>query len=154
MGIFDKKENWIKPPIQETDVPNKDAYAWHLYETYWKMEAMQTVSFILIDRDYYRADLKSGDIIFFNPSRNECRVLTREDAAFPTEESWLREFGRRLTHAMEARGINQYDLAELTGYSQSSISSYCSGRKCPSTYALAKIVRCLKCSTEFLTKLP
>ena len=165
MGIFDKKENdgvisnlnssgSLGGQIKESDFSGFDAYAWHLYETYWKMQAIQTVSFQMIDRDYYKAELANGNIIFFNTAQNECRTLTKEDATFPTEESWLREFRIRLNHAMETRGINQYDLAELTGYSQSCISYYCSGRRCPSTYALMKIVRCLKCPIDFLTKFP
>ena len=175
MGIFDKKESekesgvnkgmsgnvngvWagdsMNGTIRESDFSGFDAYAWHLYETYWKMQALQTVSFERIDRDYYKAELSNGGVIFFNSARNECRTLSKEDTTFPTEESWLREFRIRLNHAMETRGINQYDLAELTGYSQSSISYYCSGRRCPSTYALMKIVRCLKCPIEFLTKFP
>lgn len=101
---------------------------------------------------YYKAYLKNGNIIFYDRDDRFYRELTEEEARFNNEEEWCREFSRRLIRIMNIRGFNQYDLARLTGCSQSSISHYITGKRIPSAFAVNTIAKACECSVEYLTR--
>jgi predicted XRE-type DNA-binding protein len=65
-----------------------------------------------------------------------------------TRDECKREYGMRLTTIMDRRGISQSVLSEMTGIPQSIISSYVTGRNCPSFYQADKIAKALGCSTD------
>jgi len=59
-------------------------------------------------------------------------------------------FDKRLTKAMEERGISQADLCRLTGLASSMVSHYCTGQRMPSIAAALKIAKALGTTVSFL----
>ena len=57
---------------------------------------------------------------------------------------------KRIIRRMNLMGMSQYDLAERIGSSQSSVSGYISGKKCPSAYAMRLLADALNCSLDYL----
>jgi len=60
------------------------------------------------------------------------------------------DFDKRLTNAMEERGISQADLCRLTGLASSMVSHYCTGQRMPSIAAALKIAKALGTTVSFL----
>ncbi|MCL2223087.1 MAG: helix-turn-helix transcriptional regulator [Oscillospiraceae bacterium] len=60
------------------------------------------------------------------------------------------DFDKRLTKAMEERGISQADLCRLTGLASSMVSHYCTGQRMPSIAAALKIAKALGTTVSFL----
>lgn len=58
------------------------------------------------------------------------------------------EYGKRLSSIMKAQGINQKELAEMTGVTPISINNYITGKSGPSWYNADKIARALNVSME------
>ena len=74
-------------------------------------------------------------------------LITDEDV---TEEQFKKEVSVRISRLLLKKGMTQCDLAEASGLSQSTISSYITRRQVPSAYNLYKIARALECSVEDL----
>lgn len=127
-----------------------ELYIWNGFTRQFGFRSSEVVTWEKIDTDYYKAYLKNGNIIFYDVHDNFWRELNQEEAEFKGEENWCREFARRLVRIMNIRGINQYDLARITGCSQSSISNYISGKRVPSSYASHLIAKALDCSLNYL----
>ena len=60
------------------------------------------------------------------------------------------DFDKRLTRAMEERGVSQADLCRMTGLASSMVSHYCTGQRMPSIAAALKIARALGTTVSFL----
>ena len=74
-----------------------------------------------------------------------------EDPNNMTEEEWRVEFARKLHSIMWRKGLNQNDLSDMTGISQSAISGYLRGVNSPTVYRLDRIAKALECSIlEFI----
>lgn len=127
-----------------------ELYVWYSFIRQFGSRVSEVVTWEKIDTDYYKGYLKNGNIIFYDVNDNFWRELTFEEAEFKGETEWSKEFARRLIRIMNIRGINQYDLAKKTGYSQSSISNYISGKSIPSSYASHIIAKALDCSLNYL----
>ena len=82
---------------------------------------------------------------------NETLRNLYDDPDNMTDERWRYEFGRKLKATMWRRGITQTDLAEMTGISQTTISTYIRGSSSPTVPNLYRICQALGCSaTEFI----
>ena len=159
-GYFDNKGRGKKllvercagsEPFSEKDFTNSyHCYIWIEFRNSWKFFADRVLKWEVLEVDYYRGVLDNGNVIFYDAMENSCREMTKEEAEFPTEESWLREFARRLRRAMEVKGFDQLRLSEETGISQGSLSGYCLGKRCPSSYSSRLIAEALDCSLDFL----
>ena len=62
------------------------------------------------------------------------------------------KIGERLIRLMDARKINQYELAAMIGNVQSSAAHYCSGRAVPSVDALCDICNALEVDADYFLK--
>lgn len=67
-----------------------------------------------------------------------------------TELEWLDIFADNLASMMEESGYTQMDLAEETGLSQSTISTYLNKRKFPGVKAIINIAYALDCEVTEL----
>lgn len=59
---------------------------------------------------------------------------------FISEYEWMRIFSGNLRSIMEEEGMTQKELAELTGLSESMISSYINCRRVPNVFSLNNII--------------
>jgi DNA-binding XRE family transcriptional regulator len=91
--------------------------------------------------------LDDGNKVLYDDFDKTYRMLPY-DIYDLSEESYGIEFGRRLSSLMNRKGITQYDLACLTGLSQSSISGYINGKRIPSAFNCSKIIKTLHCSDD------
>ena len=128
-----------------------EKYIWtafvNCHPTYWK----DVVRWKVLERGFYEAVLKNGDVIFFIANENSSRYLKAAEAKFDTEKSWSKEFARRLNYAMNRLSLNQSDLSERTGISQSSLSAYLNCKKIPSAYTLISLANALDTTVDFLS---
>ena len=60
-----------------------------------------------------------------------------------TEKQWMVEFAKKLKLKMEVQGIDQKQLAKLSGLSEASISKYVSGLQIPKIFAFMRIAKAL-----------
>jgi transcriptional regulator with XRE-family HTH domain len=60
------------------------------------------------------------------------------------------DFDKRLTKAMDERGVSQADLCRMTGLASSMVSHYCTGQRMPSIAAALKIAKALGTTVSFL----
>jgi len=60
------------------------------------------------------------------------------------------DFDKRLTKAMNERGVSQADLCRMTGLASSMVSHYCTGQRMPSIAAALKIAKALGTTVSFL----
>lgn len=93
--------------------------------------------------------LNDGSFISYYDLDNTFRPLP-EDPNSMTEREYRRDFAIRLSRLMYEKDITQEELSELIGVSQSTISSYITGRKSPSFYIVDKIAKALKCDINRL----
>jgi ribosome-binding protein aMBF1 (putative translation factor) len=103
------------------------------------------------------AELDDGSKIEFdsldNTIRNVTKYYIRESSgAEIDEESWRKEFGRKLHRAISDKGFTQEKLSDLTGVSRQMLSRYVRGTSTPSGYILSKFVDVLDCDARELTK--
>lgn len=63
-----------------------------------------------------------------------------------TEQQWNAEFAKKLRYKMNARGVDQKELAESSGISETSISRYLAGTQSPKMFAIAQIAKALSAS--------
>lgn len=67
-----------------------------------------------------------------------------------SEIEWLRIFSVNLIEMMEEGGLTQLDLAEMTGYSQSTISKWINGTQAPTVFAIINLAYALDCDYDDL----
>lgn len=68
-----------------------------------------------------------------------------------TETDWLDIFSNNLIELIRERGYTQSELAEVTGLSEATISSYINKRRIPKVPALLNLALVLDCELEDLT---
>ena len=127
---------------------------WRSFILHNLRDSEKVVSWMKLEKSFYKATLNDGSVIFFSQGsdgRYQSRFLSSEDAQFKTEKEWLREFARRLNFLMDYSGINQKDLSQMTGISQSSLSFYCCYKRVPSSYTLVQLAEVFGVSVEFLS---
>lgn len=155
MGLFKKFSHPTEIPLSELN-PSRprcyDDYVWDQFSCMFRRDAEKTVKWEELELDYYKATLDDGSVIFYNATEHSIRWISKEEAEFNTEESWRREFSTRLVWLMDARSVDQKQLSQMTGISQSSISCYTRGAKVPSAYSCFVIARALNCSLDFLQR--
>ena len=123
---------------------------WHprLYEH--TLECMPSSRYCIV------ASLDDGSKIEYNDLDNSIREVTRfyicESSNELDEESWRKEFGRKLRTIIAERGISQEHLSEMTGISRQMLSRYVRGNSTPSGYILARLAEVLECDVRELTK--
>ena len=69
------------------------------------------------------------------------------------EQEWLDIFGDNLRDILKEYGMTQRQLAEETGLTEATISSYINKRKIPSMRAIVNIANALDISTDELINL-
>ena len=93
---------------------------------------------------------KNGEKIIFDTDTGYYRNLFYKNINELTEEQEKREFGYALRTMMRRRWINQEELANRIGTSQTMISHYMKGRSIPGGIMLRKIAKVLGCSMDEL----
>ena len=68
------------------------------------------------------------------------------------EETWRKEFGRKLQKAITEKGVNQERLSEITGISRQMLSRYIRGNSTPSGFVLSRLADVLECDVRELTR--
>lgn len=66
------------------------------------------------------------------------------------ELEWMKMFGNNLKRLLKEVGLTQRELADETGLSESTISSYINGQRMPSVKALINIGYALDCYEDDL----
>ena len=66
------------------------------------------------------------------------------------KRNWNNTFAVRLTNALEASGMTQKQLADLTGMTQVSVSRYINGDRIPRASVAAKIADVLGVTCDYL----
>lgn len=127
-----------------------EMYVWKWFVSDFGVRSNEVVTWEKIESCYYKAYLKNGNIIFYDTDDRFYRELTEEQAKFNNEKDWCQEFSRRLIRIMNLRKFNQYDLARLTGCSQSTISHYITGKRSPSSFMVNSIAKVCECSVDYL----
>lgn len=67
-----------------------------------------------------------------------------------SEVEWLNIFADNLLHLMVDRRMSQYELADMTGLSQATISKYIRKQQMPGVKALINLAYVLNCSLDEL----
>ena len=67
-----------------------------------------------------------------------------------SELEWMKMFGNNLKKLLKETGLTQRELADETGLSESTISSYINGQRMPSIKALINIGYALDCYEDDL----
>ena len=93
------------------------------------------------------AYLKDGSVLSYNDYSKTLRKLP-SDSKNMTETECRHEFGIRLRHFMELKGVSQLELSNMTGISTHMICKYITGKSSPSFYNADKIAKALNCSIE------
>ena len=103
------------------------------------------------DIGYYQLmiELDDGSIIIYDELLPGIRFLAMSLDEL-TEQRYKSEFGYNLRRMMKLRGINQIQLAEITGISKCGINHYINGRVSPSLYNAGRIADALDCSISDL----
>ena len=60
------------------------------------------------------------------------------------------DFGTRLQYALRLKGIKQKELAEMTGFTQVTISRYINNQRVPDVLFIRRVVEELKVDAAFL----
>lgn len=93
---------------------------------------------------------KNGEKIIYDIDTGYHRKLFYRNINDLTEEQERREFGYALRTMMRRKHINQEELANRTGTSQTMISHYMTGRCIPNLIMGRKIAKVLGCSMDDL----
>ena len=91
--------------------------------------------------------LTDGSRVLYDDISKTCRTLPASSRNM-TEQECMKEFGYRLKSIMRGLRINQTDLSEITGISQTVISNYINGRTTPGFYNVDRIAKALGCSVD------
>ena len=93
---------------------------------------------------------KNGEKIIYDTDTGYHRNLFYKNINELTEEQERREFGYALRSMMRRKYVNQKELAESVGTSQTMISHYMTGKALPSVLMARKIAKVLNCSIDEL----
>lgn len=63
-----------------------------------------------------------------------------------TESQWNQEFAKKLRYKMNAEEVDQKELAELSGVSETSVSRYLAGTQSPKMFAIVRMAKALSAS--------
>ena len=104
-------------------------------------------------RNEITVKLSSGNSVIYNYVNNTVRAIVEAKPNINdyTEDQWRQEFANRLCALMLSKGITPWQLSEMTGISEVSISRYRNGKATPSGFNMDKICRVLDCSSSELT---
>lgn len=126
------------------------------YESWYPNLYNHTVECRPSSRYCILVSLDDGSKIEYNSIDNTIRDVTklyiREPDISVDEESWRKEFGRKLHRAMVEKGLTQDRLSEITGISRQMLSRYMRGNSTPSGYVLSRLADILECDVRELTK--
>lgn len=126
-----------------------DFRLWHpsLYE--------QTVDCRPSGRYCILVELNDGSKMEYNSLDNTIRDVTRFyscESGDVDEQTWRKEFGRKLHRAIVDKGITQEQLSDMTGISRQMLSRYVRGNSTPSGYILSRLSEILECDVRELTR--
>lgn len=91
--------------------------------------------------------LRDGDMYTYDNLEHTIRRLPR-DYRNLSEDECRKEFAIRLCRRMFIAGVSQLELAEITGISRQSLSSYMCGKSIPSFHKVDAIAKALNCSVD------
>ena len=95
--------------------------------------------------------MKDGRRLKYNMfSKEFVKIFNLDETGFPNSNEWKLSFSVSLINQLILKGIDQKDLAEMTGISNGMITNYCLGYSLPSVYNLSKIIHALECTYEDL----
>jgi predicted XRE-type DNA-binding protein len=114
---------------------------------YFPLIAKHAVEFIPEDRMSMIMKLDTGESFLYDDIDNTIRKLP-SDSANMSELEFRREFCFRVRQIMAIKGITQIELSQMTGITQPALSNYLSSKTTPGFYAVDKIAKALKCSTD------
>ena len=86
---------------------------------------------------------KDGTRSIYDGIEDRCRHLPKDSRSM-TEEECSAEFAARLRGVMRRKGCTQRELSIRTGFSQSAISKYVTGKTMPSFYSVDRIAKALE----------
>lgn len=109
--------------------------------------AEHAVEFIQDSRTTVIMKLETGESFLYDDYDKTIRKLPA-DSSEMTESEFRREFLFRLRRIMMLKGVTQTELSEMTGISQPVLNNYLNGKNTPGFYAVDKIAKALKCSTD------
>ena len=123
---------------------------WHpaLYNQTVECRPSGRYSILVTLDDESRLEYNSTD----NSIRDVTKFYIRERTLDVDEESWRKEFGRKLQRVIAEKGMTQEKLSEVTGISRQMMSRYVRGTSTPSGYILSRLVEALGCDVRELTK--
>ena len=126
---------------------------WDLFVLHCHNQYNQITSWTKIERSFYKAVTDDNRVIFFSTDffeRPNYRIYTIEQAKFENEQEWISEFCARFRYLMETRRLNQKELSQLSGISESSLSYYHHGMRVPTAYVIRRLALAFDCSLNFL----
>lgn len=119
------------------------------FEAYYPLLAELAIEYFDKPPEELIVRLSDGRLISYYSPEKTVRTLSI-DPNDTNDEQFKREFAKRLRRLMFYKGISQMKLSEMTGISSVVLSRYMNAITCPSFYAVDKIARALKCSTDDL----
>ena len=114
---------------------------------YFPLIAQHAVEFIPDDYMTMIMRLDTGESFLYDDLDKTIRKLPLSSANM-TELEVRREFCFRVRQIMTIKGITQVELSEMTGITQPALSNYLSCKTTPGFFAVDKIAKALKCSTD------
>ena len=87
-----------------------------------------------------------------NTIRDVSRFYDRNNDEDVVEETWRKEFGRKLHRLIVDKGYTQERLADALGVSRQMMTRYVRGMSTPSGYNLARLSEILDCDIRELTR--
>lgn len=114
---------------------------------YFPLITEHAVEFIPDDRTSMIMKLDSGESFVYDDFDKTIRRLPK-DSANMTELEFRREFCFRVRKIMMVKRVTQVELAQRTGISQPVLNNYLSCKTTPGFFAVDKIAKALKCSTD------
>lgn len=125
------------------------------YRTWYPRMYNRTVECRPSGRSNILVTLDDGEKMEFDSLDNSIRSVTKyytNSVNDVDEESWRKEFGRKLHRAIVDKGITQEQLSDMTGISRQMLSRYIRGNSTPSGYILSRLAEVLDCDVRELTK--
>ncbi len=98
--------------------------------------------------------MDNGETWVFNAASHHIRTVRNVENGPMSEEDWRVIFSRVLKARMFERRMNQQDLADAIGLSQSTVNKYINGKATPSVFTIRKLAKALRCSPLDLTEFP
>ena len=113
----------------------------------WYPSGYLEITVTMSDSKIYLYDFINNRII---PIRKRSNIDELRDDISRNEESWRKNFSKRLKIRMSRKGVSQDRLSEMTGISKVTLSKYMNGLASPSGYNLERLSRSLGCSVSEL----